>query len=440
MSPIEYRYPLRHSFRDPVHGFIRVSDPERTLIDSPPVQRLRRIHQLGTGYLVYHGAEHSRFGHSLGTMHLAGRAFEEINNKCPGLLGTKKTLFRNWQIMRIAGLLHDIGHPPFPHAAEALLPSSPDGKTITHEDLSAAILRSELSSEIRNAFSQLGITEEHVVALSKGDPTLLHRPATIMHQLLSGEVDVDRMDYLLRDSLYAGVAYGQFDVERLIECITAYPFKEQSTLAFEAGGVGALEGFIYARYFMYTQVYLHDVRCFYDIMLREALTELLRTKGYEGKYPGPDDIHSFLQMDDEWAMNGLKELAAKGVKPAESIVKRRNWRTVDSTSAHPTAEKVSAWHAARVEIDKKFGADAYRFDEPKKEAFHATEPRPYQRQTDEGSPVVIVDETGSVQPRLIEQESMLVDQISRQGVMFIRLYARPDLEHAIAERWAKLTA
>ncbi len=441
MPQVEYPYPLRHSVRDPIHGFIRVSDAERSLIDSPPVQRLRRIHQLGMGFLVYHGAEHSRFGHSLGTMHLAGRAFEEINNKREGLLGRKKDLPRNWQIMRLAGLLHDIGHTPFSHAAEALLPMKLDGTGhLRHEDFSSAILRSELASEISSAFSDLGITAGDLDALFRGDPSGLGRPATIMHQLLSGEVDVDRMDYLLRDSLYTGVAYGRFDVERLTECITAHRFKQQSSLAFEAGGVGALEGFIYARYFMYTQVYLHDVRCFYDIMLREALTELLNRNGYGGKYPATSDIHDFLQMDDQWAMSGLKELARDGVEAARCIVERSNWRTVDSTSAHPRAEEVSAWHAARLEIDGEFGAQAYRFDEPKKAAFQATEPRPYQRESDEGSPVVLVDETEDRPPRYIEKESMLVDRISREPVMFMRLYARPDVEKAIRDRWVKLTS
>ncbi len=442
MPQVEYPYPLRHSFRDPIHGFIRVSDPERRLIDSRPVQRLRRIHQLGTGFLVYHGAEHSRFGHSLGTMHLAGRAFEEINNKKqPPLLGRgRRELSKNWQIMRLAGLLHDIGHTPFSHAAEELLPQRMDGTGhLRHEDYSAAILRTELDTAIREAFSDLGITEEDIDTLFKGDPTRLGRPATIMHQLLSGEVDVDRMDYLLRDSLYTGVAYGRFDVERLTECITAHRFKQQSSLAFEAGGIGALEGFIYARYFMYTQVYLHDVRCFYDVMLREALTELLEIEGHGGRYPPASNIGAFLDMDDQWAMSGLRELANGGLESARCIVERSNWRTVASTSAHPRPEEVSRWHTARLEIDKKFGAEAYRFDEPKTAAFHVTEPRPYQRQTEEGFPVVIVEETEDRPPRLIEQVSTLVDEISQHSVMYMRLYARPDVEEAIRDRWVKLT-
>ena len=441
MPQVEHPYQLKHSFRDPVHGFIRVSDEERRLIDSPPVQRLRRIHQLGTGFLVYHGAEHSRFGHSLGTMHLAGRAFEQINDKQQGLLGRGKELSRNWQIMRIAGLLHDIGHTPFSHAAEELLPARADGKGhLRHEDYSAVILRNHLDTEIRSAFLAAGITAGDLDALFKGDLGRLGRPARIMQQLLSGEVDVDRMDYLLRDSLYTGVAYGHFDVERLVECITAHRIRGQRTLAFERGGLGALEGFIYARYFMYTQVYLHDVRCFYDIMLREALTELLEGGGFNGRYPNPADVDAFLKMDDVWAMAGLTELAEAGVGAAKCIVERRNWRTVAETSAHPTAIQVTAWHAARHEIEKEFGVDAFRFDVPTKKVFQPTEPQPYQRQTEgEGSPVVIVDETGSRPARLIEEESTLVDEISRNPVMYMRLYARPDVEDPIRERWERLT-
>ena len=172
MPQVEYPYQLKHSFRDPVHGFIRVSDEERRLIDSRPVQRLRRIHQLGTGYLVYHGAEHSRFGHSLGTMHLAGRAFEEIHNKQPRVLGTgRKGISRNWQIMRIAGLLHDLGHTPFSHAAEELLPKKPDGGGhLGHEDFSAAILRSELADVIEEEFRRFSITADDIDAVFRGRP------------------------------------------------------------------------------------------------------------------------------------------------------------------------------------------------------------------------------------------------------------------------------
>jgi len=442
MPQVEYPYQLKHSFRDPIHGFIRVSDEERRLIDSRPVQRLRRIHQLGTGYLVYHGAEHSRFGHSLGTMHLAGRAFEEIHNKQPRVLGTgRKGISRNWQIMRIAGLLHDLGHTPFSHAAEELLPKKPDGGGhLGHEDFSAAILRSELADVIEEEFRRFSITADDIDAVFGSDLVRLGPPARIMHQLLSGEVDVDRMDYLLRDSLYTGVAYGHFDVDRLVECITAQRIGGQRTLAFERGGLGALEGFIYARYFMYTQVYLHDVRCFYDIMLREALTELLEGAGFNGRYPNPADVGAFLKMDDVWAIAGLTELAEAGAVAAKCIVERRNWRTVAGTTAHPTSSELQAWYAARQDIEKEFEKDSFRFDAPTTKAFQATEPRPYQRQTeDEGSPVVIVDETGSGVARYIEQESTLVNKISQETVTYMRLYARPDVEGRIRELWERLT-
>ncbi|MFQ5879578.1 MAG: HD domain-containing protein [Dehalococcoidia bacterium] len=438
MPGINNPYPLRHSFRDPVYGFILVSDPERQLIDSLPMQRLRRIHQLGTGYLVYHGAEHSRFGHALGTMNLAGRAFETIHAKTKELLGkTRVELSRNWQLIRLAALLHDIGHPPFSHAAEDLLPLRVDGSGhLRHEDYSLAIIGAEVAPLSRKHFASLNITEEDITAVFAGDPTKLGRAATVMHQLLSGEVDIDRMDYLLRDSLYTGVAYGRYDTERLLESLTAVKHEGQSILAVERAGIGALEGFIYARYFMYTQVYLHDVRSFYDLRLRAGIGELLQQKGYSGRYPDPGNIEEFLRMDDYWALAGLVDLARSGNEAAISIVERRHWKTVEETSPHPSADEVNAWYRAKERIEEGFPPGSFVFDDPKFAAFQPTDPSPYYRkQENEGWPVVIVRETSGTLPGLIEQESMLIDLISRERVMLLRLYARPDVYNEVQHQW-----
>ena len=217
---IEQVFVRPHSFRDPIHGFIRVSAAERRLINSGVFQRLRRIRQLGTSYLVYHGAEHSRFGHCLGVMEVATKIHAAIAAKRPGILGDSAEAARQEQLLRLAALLHDVGHAPFSHASEDLFPDNVDGKKLEHEDYTAAlILKSELASIIEQEYSKVNICAQDVVNIFS-DPASLGPAGVLLQDIVSGELDADRMDYLARDSLYAGVTYGRFDLDRLLDTIT----------------------------------------------------------------------------------------------------------------------------------------------------------------------------------------------------------------------------
>lgn len=172
--------------RDSIHGNLKLDDFEIKIIDTYPVQRLRRVKQLGFSYLVYPGANHSRFEHSIGTLYLASSLAESLN-----LSKEEK------EIVRIAALLHDIGHGPFSHVSENILGYS-------HEDLTVKVIKKSVIADIlREKFQVKEITD---VIKGKG----------ILGQMLSSELDVDKMDYLLRDSYYTGVAYGIIDIERLI--------------------------------------------------------------------------------------------------------------------------------------------------------------------------------------------------------------------------------
>ncbi len=204
----------QHEFCDPVHAFVRADSDERTVIDSVPVQRLRHIHQLATAYLVYPGATHRRFEHSLGTMELAGRVYDvvtspsamtgEVRELCPEANDEQQRLY--WRrVIRLAALCHDIGHLPFSHAAEKdLLPDGWD-----HERFSQELILKRLDGQLGRM--RPPVIAEDVAKIAVGPKKAKNVPYSpwerILSEIIVGDAfGVDRMDYLLRDSLHAGVA------------------------------------------------------------------------------------------------------------------------------------------------------------------------------------------------------------------------------------------
>jgi HD superfamily phosphohydrolase len=221
-----------HEIRDPIHVFIKLDSTERKVLDSRPFQRLRYIHQLATTYLIYPGATHSRFEHSLGVMELASRVFdvvtddENIIDPIPALLPEirnkdKKMYWR--RVLRMAALCHDIGHLPFSHAAEKeLLPPG-----WNHEQFTRMLIR---SNEMESIWGKLTppLRSEDIVKLAvgpKGASDINFTDwETILSEIIVGDsFGVDRMDYLLRDSYHTGVAYGKFDHHRLIDTLRILP-------------------------------------------------------------------------------------------------------------------------------------------------------------------------------------------------------------------------
>jgi hypothetical protein len=265
---------------------------------SLPFQRLRRIKQLATTHLVYPGAVHTRFEHSLGVMHLATQVFDTLTAKhwdrFEGLLGLRhrEELHRIRRLLRLAALLHDVGHAPFSHGSEELLPGG-------HETATVRIIEgTEIRDIIEDRHYAKGIRVADVIPVAVGRATATRLPNAIqqfLSQILTGPLGVDRMDYLLRDSLHAGVRYGQFDVHRLVNTLTIirHPETENPVIALERGGLHAAEGLLLARYFMFQQVYYHRVRRIYDWHLKRFLLELLQGK------PFPvDEPDEYLRWDD----------------------------------------------------------------------------------------------------------------------------------------------
>ena len=247
-------------YRDSVHNIIRVNtdtDEGRlvvSLIDTPEFQRLRRIRQLGLAYFAYQAAEHSRFTHSLGAFHLAGRMVAKLRLKyeIPDAAQTA---------VRVAALLHDIGHGPFSHVIESIL-------DFHHEDFTVeAVLSDETGiGRLLKKFSPELAND--VAAIIRGD----FRPLALA-QLVSSQLDVDRMDYLLRDSLMTGAKYGIYDLEWIIKSIEIN--EKDDHLYVSAPGLYAVEDYLQARYYMYRQVYFHrtlrSAEAVLKVLIRRAL-------------------------------------------------------------------------------------------------------------------------------------------------------------------------
>lgn len=227
--------------RDSVHGDLKLDEFEIKLIDTPQIQRLRRIKQLGFTYLVYPGANHTRFEHSIGAMYLASRLADNL-----GLDDHQKSL------LRVCAILHDSGHGPFSHVSEGSIEKS-------HEELTSRLIKDSQIGDILSSEFDLN----QVLKTINGEGSL--------GQLISGELDVDRMDYLLRDSYYTGVAYGVIDVERLISNMIL-----DEHLILKRKGVQAAESMLVARYFMYPSVYQHHTTRIINSMFRRCLERLFK--------------------------------------------------------------------------------------------------------------------------------------------------------------------
>lgn len=254
-------------YRDSVHNIIRVHTNTAegrlivSLIDTPEFQRLRRIRQLGLAYFAYQSAEHSRFTHSLGAFHLATRMIAKLRLSYE--LSEKAQT-----AVRIAALVHDIGHGPFSHVIESIL-------GFHHEEFTIAAVLSEETSvgKLLRAYSPN--LAEDVAAIIRGD--YKHRA---LSQLVSSQLDVDRMDYLLRDSLMTGAKYGVYDLEWIIKSIEIN--EEDDHLYVSTPGLYAVEDYLQARYYMYRQVYFHRTLRSAEAILRVLIRRALALRAIGG--------------------------------------------------------------------------------------------------------------------------------------------------------------
>ncbi|MEM4633670.1 MAG: HD domain-containing protein [Candidatus Anstonellaceae archaeon] len=299
--------------RDAIHGTIQFSDMEEKVLDSLPMQRLRGIRQLAMAYLVYPGANHTRFEHSIGTMHLAGKICKEIG------LDEDRT-----SKVRIAALLHDVGHVAFSHESEEVL----SAKLGSHEEIGKRIItKGELSDILSQNFSPAEIA------------CLAEKP---LGQIISSDIGADRMDYLLRDSHYTGVAYGVIDSDRVCSSLEL----SRKGILLTERGLAAAESLLVARFTMFSAVYLHKTVRIASRMLQESIRLAIEDETLE-------PCHA-IGMSDAKMLETLCQ-SEKGREYAERLKKRRLYK---KAFAIPLSKMKCSAKEAEEEISSKCGCNA----------------------------------------------------------------------------------
>ncbi len=270
--------------KDPVHGYVYLTEAEKEIIDSYPMQRLRRLRQLAGSEYVYPGANHTRFEHCIGVMYLAGKVLEN-----PSI--SRVVTDEESEIARIAALLHDVGHGPFSHVFEHLLIRDLD---CTHEDNTTWLVE---KSELADKLSKLGYNPSEVGKLAVGK---LHKPKkAFLDQVISSAVDVDKQDFIVRDTFHTGAEYGFIDVFRLIHALDVLG----ENLAVEVGALSALESFVIARIESFKSIYFHRVGRAAQIMLATAMEKANEELGLTS-FKTPEE---YLAMDDYTVWAALKK-------------------------------------------------------------------------------------------------------------------------------------
>ncbi|MHB1908798.1 MAG: HD domain-containing protein [Nitrososphaerales archaeon] len=253
IGPINSGFMESAEIRDPIHGYIFATDIERRIIDTTTFQRLRRIRQLAGCHLVYPGGQHSRFEHVIGAMYLAGRTGKVLE-----LLETRNFEPGDTELLRLAALLHDVGHGPFSHMFEEVMA---ERTRFTHEDMTTKII---LGSEIGDILSSAGISKKKLSELAIGKSKSNPR---FMNDVIGGGLSADIMDYLPRDSYFTGVEYGKVDIDRIINSFEVV----EGRLAIGQAALFAFEALMIARYEMFRAVYFHRTVRAAELMLIKSM-------------------------------------------------------------------------------------------------------------------------------------------------------------------------
>ena len=334
----------QRTYHDPLHGAISLDHAEPAealaidLIDTAPFQRLRRIRQLGTAYLTFQGAESSRFTHSLGVLHLARMALDH-------LLRLEPTLVEHRSALYAAALLHDVGHAPFSHSGEEMF-------GLRHETWSGRLIREHPALRDRLEAERPGLANEVADLLEHG-----RHPCGAIKTLVSSQLDCDRLDYLLRDSLSTGTSYGQLDLERILASLTLAP---DGNLAVHPKGLLAVEHYLVVRQLMYRTVYNHRLNVVSTWLLMRAIAVARRLGSalvwadrpmagwlWQAESLTVDD---FLANDDirtgyhlaRWREEGPAELA----DPCRRLLDRQLLRATD-VSDRPSSQRLELLAVAR---------------------------------------------------------------------------------------------
>ena len=300
--------------RDPVHGSIPINDAEIEILEHPFFQRLRNIKQLGFSEYVFPGATHTRYLHSIGVMNVATLVFNSLFKD-----QNSKEILRLKETLRLGCLLHDIGHAPLSHSTESVMPNVSELKLprhfavsvdrqATHEDYTIkSITDSSFTQSFRGVIAEYGVHPDAVAELVVGETKqpeyftvkgINYFP--LLHQLVSSEMDCDRMDYLLRDSYFCGVSYGKFDLDWIIDNLKICVEGNQAFLGISERAISTFDDFLLSRFHMFMMVYFH----YRAVCLEQMLLRYFESAKLE--YSIPADIEAYQEHDDPYLYKVLK--------------------------------------------------------------------------------------------------------------------------------------
>ena len=408
--------------RDPLHGSIELNSAESAVVDSAAFQRLRNIKQLGFGELSFPGATHSRYIHSLGAFHLSGIVFDQIFKNFP--FENKKSAKRFRQVLRLATLLHDVGHGPLSHSSEEVMPALKDlnfsvypkmkRTQANHEDYAIKLITdSPLTQILRKNFSD--ILPIHVAALI--DPKLEVKDnffeesgfslRPILSQIVSSELDVDRMDYLNRDSYFCGTSYGKIDLDWLISNLTYHQYKDQLNLAISRRAMYTFDDFLISRHHMYLMIYFHHKSIVYDEMLHRYL------KSDDCGYKIPADIEEYLNYTD---YHFYEHIARSSNAWARRITEKKPF--VRIFELHET-EKTTTAEKFKKTLESEGVELIHASSRARLSKYHQTMTGENERR------IYVVDPQGYHKPYAIEESTEIFKRYE-QARIIERIYVRPD--------------
>lgn len=324
-----FTYFTHKIINDPIYGIIGLSALEEALMDTPAMQRLRRIHQMGLSSYVFPGGEHSRFSHSLGVLHIMGRMCDHLYRRHPDMF-TLEDVCK----LRLAALLHDVGHTPFSHLTESVysykesfpcrendpellcrISNAPKNKSVNHEHLGAQVVMNY--RPIAELLTQNGWNPREIGHIIQGlsfDPG--QRNTHLYIQMMHSSIDADRLDYLLRDSAQIGVVFGHVELDYIIHCmelVKAGP-SGHHILVFDTRAQHALEHFLMSRYFYYSQSILHRTISAFEAVMKTLLYRMSGTDDFTfsnyNRVVSSVDSPSFLNFDDNWMWEQMGRYAA----------------------------------------------------------------------------------------------------------------------------------
>lgn len=405
---------------DPIYGYIGLTAQEVKIVDTMAFQRLHNIKQLGAAFFVYPGATHSRFSHSLGTMFLMDRVAQKLREL--GIINDIDEIRR----LRLAALLHDVGHFPFSHCLELPIKEHSNKKEGGHEKLSVQIIhktsiKDELDTYTPNDISSI-ITKEYV-----------KRP--IYSLLISSDMDVDRMDYLMRDAHETGVSYGFIDVDRLIRTLIV----TEGHLAIEDKGRQALENFLLARYHMYQVIYYHKTVVGFELMLQRIYEKLMeKNVAYDFDQICKLKEEELYDFNDSYVWHMLKE-HKKDRKPLRELISRfrkrqrlKKVKEIQGISISGT-QKPSYSKMSMVEVPLQLKGLSTESKVPIDWIFYKT-PKPLLilSKADDETAIWIVKEDGTSMP-IAQDTDSIISNLYNSCFLSARVYTKEEYEDQLVK-------